>query len=420
MKRLLLLLITLSLFNSCHEKEIDRSLIVRRVNLQVSVSNAEYQLSWEPAFYICITDPCPGYADLEAERYEIQIANEEIGTFRTYRIVDAATTSISIPVSSQGKQLVTRILSLAKGALAVNSNIVMTTTDIVSKSAPYSGFGSDFEKIAGDVTVDGKKATYSMVVEEKPGQYATSLYLSNLQDEKPVSSKLLTLNGKAAAFSADGQQVAYFSAPENGLVIYDITSGSKRTLAVPNANEIQGIAWSPDGKWLAFSTDNTKGTTLWKIATAGGTPIQLVAPTPLPGLNNIQLAGIDWSPDGQFIAVSRVRGTGSDEQYRGTISLYSPEGGGELRFFDIQPNWIDSHASFSPDGKQLAFLSFRTGRNNSLWIRDVATGKVRQVKLSPELNPSDEYIPRWLGNDRLVFLANNAGGKGYFTVLLQE
>lgn len=424
MKRLLLWSIVFTCLISCREGEevaVDPAKRVRPVSLQIAVSGTDYTLSWQEIRLICITAPCPDIADVEAETYDVQIASGELGPFRTYQTLSADQKSIRIPVASIGEQLVARIVSNNKTAPPVNSNVVMVTNGLLSQSLYYPGFGSLTTVTGGDVTVDGKKATYSLLVEEGPGQYVSPLYVASLQNEQQVSTKLVTRLGGLASFSPDGQQLAYPSRTEKGIILYDITSEQTRILPVADAAWIQGIDWSPDGKWLAFSTVSNEESRLWKIAASGGSAIPLTASLPIKDANYIRQTDIDWSPDGQFIAVSRGRSEGNSQQWRGVISLYSPDGGGEVKFFDAQPGWVDTAPSFSPDGKLLAFLSTRTSPSAtvySLWVRDLSTGKVRHINLLPGLIPSADYAPRWLGSERLLFMGTQQGKQGYFSVFL--
>jgi Tol biopolymer transport system component len=421
MKRLLLLLILVTFSNSCKDKAIDPSKRVRPVSLKIITNGANYDLSWEEIRIVCITTPCPDIADVEAEQYEIQVADNELGPFQTYKTIDARQKSISIPVAGQGEQLVARIVSKAEGAPPANSNPVMATKGFLSQSAYYPGFGSSGELTGGDVTPDGKKATYFSLTEEAPGQYISQLHVAEMEYERIVSTKIVTRQGRTPKFSKDGLQLAYSSETENGLIIYDIASGRKQTLPVTNAGKIQGLDWSPDGKWLAFCTSSDEDSRLWKIAVSGGTPTPLTPPLSIRGSKYIRQADIDWSPDGQAIAVSTAQTENTDKQWRTVISFYSPEGNGEMKYFETQPGWVDTNPAFSPDGKQLAFLSTRTdpsAMSYSLWVRDLTTGKARRIELLPGIIPSNDYVPHWQGNERLLFMATQQGKRGYFTVFL--
>ncbi|MGV3599839.1 MAG: TolB family protein [Dyadobacter fermentans] len=398
MKRSIFLLMLIALFHSCREKAIDPSRLVRPVALKISVANDAYQLSWEEIRIVCITSPCPDVANTEAEEYEVQIASEELGPFHTYQTVGASQKSIRIPAAGKTGQLVARIVSKAKGAPPVNSGPVMATIGFVSQSAYYPGFGTRGEAVVnGDVTKDGSRATYTFVSEESPDKYVLSVYLSELVNEQPVATKLIQKNASGGKLSPDGQQVVYFPVGGTELVIYDIATARERILPITNVPPIRGLDWSPDGRWLVINTMSDVESRLWKIAVAGGDPVPLTPPMPIRELNNIRPGDIDWSPDGRHIAVSRARAEPDGKQWRAVISLYSADGTGEAKFFETQPSWADTAPSFSPDGKQLAFLSTRTSPSvgpYSLWVRDLTTGQPRQILLLPGLLPSDDFAPR--------------------------
>ncbi|WP_191908848.1 TolB family protein [Larkinella humicola] len=415
------LLMLLTIFLSCKEKAVDPTKRVRPVTLQIGVSGAFYDLSWEPNRVVCVTAPCPDLADVEAQEYAVQIAKSELGTFQTYRILDADEKSIRIPASEMGEQIVARIVSKNKGTPSVNSNLVMASTAFLSQSAYYPGFGFLEDVSGGDVTPDGAKATYTGLVQETPGTYVTPLYVATLQNEQPIAKKLVNRQGAGASFSPDGKQLAYPSRTENGIIVYDLAAETSRTLPVADASRIGSVAWSPDGQWLAYTTVSSEESRLWKIATSGGSATPLTPVLPVRESNYIRQSFLDWSPDGKSIAVSRARTDNSNDNWRTTVSLYSPDGRGELSHFETQPGWIDTHPSFSPNGKMLAFLSSRTDgltKSYSLWVRDLTTGQVRQIKLLPGLNPSGEFAPRWVGNERLIFSAVVQGKKGYYSVFL--
>jgi TolB protein len=101
-------------------------------------------------------------------------------------------------------------------------------------------------------------------------------------------------------------------------------------------------AWSPDGKWIAFSMRGD----IWKIAADGG---EAIAITKGPAYH-FEPA---WSPDGSRLAFS-FQSTGNME-----IGIVPADGGAEQNVasnpaVDIQPAW-------SRDGKSLYFTSARAG-----------------------------------------------------------
>jgi Tol biopolymer transport system component/imidazolonepropionase-like amidohydrolase len=92
------------------------------------------------------------------------------------------------------------------------------------------------------------------------------------------------------------------------------------------------------------------------------------------------------SPDGKQIAFDLL----------GDIYLL-PITGGEATRITSGPEW-DVMPRFSPDGRQLAFISDRDGTDN-LWVMDLASRKLRQITrevtvnfASPEWTPDGEFI----------------------------
>jgi Tol biopolymer transport system component len=112
-------------------------------------------------------------------------------------------------------------------------------------------------------------------------------------------------------------------------------------------------AWSPDGRWIAFTSfDADAGGHLWRIAADGQAPERL---TSEPG----EYLHPVWSPDGDELVV--VRGSGASARGRGweQNSWYElirlPAGGGTARSITrvAHPGdrWFIVRPSFGPEGR---------------------------------------------------------------------
>jgi len=100
-----------------------------------------------------------------------------------------------------------------------------------------------------------------------------------------------------------------------------------------------GATWSPDGRFVAYSSDRGGKYDIWIQQISGGDPIQI---TKSPGQNWQP----DWSPDGKYIAYRSEEGEGG-------IYITPALGGAGLQrkiaSFGYYPRW-------SPDSSQILFL----------------------------------------------------------------
>lgn len=78
-----------------------------------------------------------------------------------------------------------------------------------------------------------------------------------------------------------------------------------------------------------------------------------------------------WSPRGDWIAFTSERAGSAD------IFRMHPDGSGVERLSDSPA--FDDQAAFSPDEKQIVFVSTRAARYANLWILDVATHAARPL-----------------------------------------
>ena len=109
-------------------------------------------------------------------------------------------------------------------------------------------------------------------------------------------------------------------------------------------------AWSPDGRWLAYSSES--GAFL-RPANGTGQP-QLL--TKAPGYESSPL---DWSPDGRFLLLNARPRANNDIH---VLPIGADQKPGEL-YPLLETQFSDSSAQFSPDGKWLVYASDESGGN---------------------------------------------------------
>ncbi len=117
--------------------------------------------------------------------------------------------------------------------------------------------------------------------------------------------------------------------------------------------------WSPDGSQIAYSApgDPGNGLDIWVMDSDGGNP---------QNISNHTGDEFDpaWMPDGNLIVFTyHSRTDGSKKIYQ--LFWVKPDGSGRIR---ISEDFVESQATFSPDGKYLVFV-ISASSHNYLFIR---------------------------------------------------
>ena len=162
--------------------------------------------------------------------------------------------------------------------------------------------------------------------------------------------------------SPDGKEIAFDLLGD--LYTMPIGGGEAKPLT-------SGIAWdmqprySPDGKWIAFTSDRSGGDNIWVIGRDGKSPQQVTKETfRLPN-------SPAWTPDSQYIA-ARKHFTGTRSLGAGEIWLYHRSGGEGLQMTKRANEQKDTgEPAFSPDGRYLYYSE------------DASPGKIFQYNPDP-------------------------------------
>ncbi len=155
------------------------------------------------------------------------------------------------------------------------------------------------------------------------------------------------------SWSKDGKKFYFCSDREGNTRIYeyDLEKKSQRALWKRNENIVR-LRLSPDGKYLFFWAAGPEGG-LFRLTLADEKVKQILK---LPGIHMRGRGGIDyeWSPDMKWIAYTTRTGSGSVNIWVIPAEGGKPENITRLNAFHSQARW-------SPDGKYIYFQSDRSG-----------------------------------------------------------
>jgi Tol biopolymer transport system component len=225
-----------------------------------------------------------------------------------------------------------------------------------------------------------------------------------------------------ASFSPDGRWVVFTSTRGGGAAdIYRARTdgtGLERLTDSPAFDDQATV--SPDGRRVAFVSDRTGQADIWLLDLETRT------------LRNLtDHSGGDfrpaWSPDGNWLAFTSERDSPTAGPAGGAPGPYTalfimrPDGTGLRRLTD--PHTIAGSPSWSPDGKRLAYYEAspeeadrvvsvrRPGGTTQIATVEVATGE-RRVLTSGK---GEKWSPRWLPGGRIAYVRGGPDGGLAFT-----
>ncbi|HMV49604.1 MAG TPA: hypothetical protein PKD31_17725, partial [Blastocatellia bacterium] len=236
-------------------------------------------------------------------------------------------------------------------------------------------------------------------------------------------------------WSPRGKRLAYWgSSPNTNRDLWTVTEGGAPVAVTSDAATDWNPVWSPDGRYLYFSSDRAGHMELWRVAIdeASGRTSGDIETVPAPAAFSQQAP--NFSRDGRrliYTAKARTRkniqrlnfdpatGTvngspvritrddewitephlspddkwlvcGSSDEPQEDLFILRSDGTGERRKLtndpakDREPNW-------SPDGKQIAFHSNQSGAWE-IWMVDADGGNRRQITFTGQENA---FVPFW-------------------------
>jgi Tol biopolymer transport system component len=192
------------------------------------------------------------------------------------------------------------------------------------------------------------------------------------------------------AISPDGRTIAYVSDESGSLDIWaaDVAGGGTLQLTTHLAVDHEP-AWFPDGSAIAFVSDRSGTPAIWKVPRFGGDPVMLIEKAGQPAI----------SPDGSQIAF--VTPQRFCKLRVGVAPLENPT---KVRVLtaENQGYWDHENPTWSPDGKMICFSDFR-----DLYLVP-ADGSETPVRLTTA-HAKDRH-PVWSGDGRWIFFSSAREG----------
>jgi Tol biopolymer transport system component len=191
---------------------------------------------------------------------------------------------------------------------------------------------------------------------------------------------------RCPAVSPDGRLLAFYRAergPVGDIWLVPAGGGQPRQLTFDSA-PAGSPAFTPDGRFVIYSSQRAGGRTLWLVPVSGGPPRALTSG-----------AGEDVEPDvsadGRRLVYATLRHT--------EALVVQPLQGGAPRTL-LERREHTNGARFSPDGRQLAWFG-ATETGTHVFTLDLASGEIRQLTQG---RGEENIMPRWFADgQRLAY-----------------
>lgn len=188
--------------------------------------------------------------------------------------------------------------------------------------------------------------------------------------------------GKRAAFEARGD-----------LWTVPAENGTPRNLTRTAGAAERQASWSPDGRWIAYFSDQTGEYELFVVQADGKEPARQLTKG-----NTTFFLNPQWSPDSKQILFS---------DKNATFYLVSAEGG-EVKTIDKDPLGFVRPASWSHDSGWIAFSRSESVISRTIWLYEVATGK--KTKVLGQMFPAGQ--PAFDREGKYLFYTSSMGFSG--------
>ena len=225
----------------------------------------------------------------------------------------------------------------------------------------------------------------------------------------------------APSWSPDGTRIAFMSdrdghvpkgdvLPTFEIYLMDADGGNQQNLT-NDPNSDLSPSWSPDGKRIAFVSYRDG-----KVHAIHGWPTSEIYVMDADGGNPQNLTNNSdddfhpaWSPDGKRIAFTSYKDGHFIGEFEITSEIYlmDADGGNQQKLTENRKN--DFSPSWSPDGKRIAFSSDRKGDfvNSEIYVMDADGGNLQRLTE----NRDWDYAPSWSPDGKRIAFSSDGDNK---------
>jgi tricorn protease len=226
--------------------------------------------------------------------------------------------------------------------------------------------------------------------------FLSTLCLIHLVMNAGAEEKQL-IGARYPAISPDGKQIAFSYMGD----IWKVSSeGGKAQRLTDHVAYDREPIWSPDGKWLAFTSNRRGNNDVYLMNAEGGVPRQLT-------FHSGNDAATDFTPDGKWIVFNSNRSSSS------SIFKVSVEGGNAFPILDTYWSW-PFRAKISPDGSTVLFS---LGMENNYWWRRGYSGSntakiwtkglTKNTALQVFGDKSNCFWPAWGPDGKVIYFVSD-------------